>query len=46
MIFLYGSEDSGARNYFSKLFKSYFKESKQFINESDLFSLEEDLLKE
>ena len=45
MIFLYGSEDSGARNYFSKLFKSYFKESKQFINESDLFSLEEDLLK-
>ena len=44
MIFIW-SEDSGARNYFSKLFKSYFKESKQFINESDLFSLEEDLLK-
>ena len=44
MLFLYGSEDSGARNYFRKLFKSYFVKSKQFKNETDLSAFEEDLL--
>ena len=45
MIILYGSNASGVKNYFNKLFKSYEGLAEEFNNEKDLIFFEEKLLK-
>ena len=45
MIILYGSNASGVKNYFKKLFKSYTGLAEEFNNEKDLIFLEEKFLK-
>ncbi len=45
MIILYGSNASGVKNYFKKLFESYRGLAKEFKNEKDLIFFEEKFLK-
>ena len=45
MIILYGSDASGVKNYFKKLFKSYRGLAEEFNNEKDLIFFEEKFLK-
>ena len=45
MNILYGSDASGVKNYFKKLFKSYRGLAEEFNNEKDLIFFEEKFLK-